>query len=271
MRSLVLATLTLLVVACSSASDPIAGEPGTATPSDTSSNVPLDNAPIAPDAGVDAPAASDAAPVGCGELAGVTRFTCSKDGTTRGKCAAGAAVIETCARGCLREAAPTDDVCLGTSSAFSCSGSYATTKSTSGDHYLTAFGCWVDSAGTSHADSGDNCIPSCLAKAKAAGLCTPADTGPACERRVNWYTADGARFGCLARLKVTNPANGKSVIAVALDYGPSCSVENSVGRAVLDASGRVDDYLFGAPQGASDRSAVHVVEVDPSTPLGPTP
>ena len=61
----------------------------------------------------------------------------------------------------------------------------------------------------------------------------------------------------------------KSVIAVALDYGPSCSVESMVSKAVLDASGRVDLELFGGDQGVSDMANVHVVEVDNSTPLGP--
>jgi hypothetical protein len=94
-------------------------------------------------------------------------------------------------------------------------------------------------------------------------------SGPGCEESVTWYTADAARFGCLARLKITNPANGKSVIAVALDYGPACWVENNVNYPVLDASGRVDRYLFGEDHGAVDRAKIHVVEVDPSTPLGP--
>jgi hypothetical protein len=70
---------------------------------------------------------------------------------------------------------------------------------------------------------------------------------------------------------VTNPANGKSVIAVALDYGPGCSGEQNVDMEVLDASGRVDLELFGGPEGSSDHALVHVVQVDDSTPLGPTP
>jgi len=72
-------------------------------------------------------------------------------------------------------------------------------------------------------------------------------------------------------LRITNPTNGKSVVGVVLDYGPGCSVERSVSKAVLDTSGRIDRELFGSDQGASDRSLVHVIEVDPSTPLGPTP
>ena len=154
---------------------------------------------------------------------------------------------------------------------WTCTGSYGTAKASSGDYYVTAFGCWKDAAGVSHGDAADNCIPTCLAQAKAAGLCLPGDTGKNCEERVTWYTADAARFGCLARLKVTNPANGKSVIAVALDFGPSCtSVEVKVKKEVLDASGRVDRFLFGADQGVLDRSLVHVTEVAASTPLGPT-
>jgi hypothetical protein len=155
---------------------------------------------------------------------------------------------------------------------WSCTGSYGTTKASDGDYYLTAFGCWKDAQGNSHGDAADNCIPSCLAQAKSAGLCHPGDTGKQCEERVTWFTADAARFGCLARVKVTNPANGASVIAVALDFGPSCSsVEAKVKKAVLDASGRVDRALFGSDQGVLDRSLVHVTEVAASTPLGPTP
>jgi hypothetical protein len=154
---------------------------------------------------------------------------------------------------------------------WTCTGSYGTAKASSGDYYVTAFGCWKDAAGVSHGDVGDNCIPTCLAQAKAAGLCLPGDTGKNCEERVTWFTADAARFGCLARLKVTNPANGKSVVAVALDFGPSCtSVEAKVKKEVLDASGRVDRFLFGSDQGVLDRSLVHVTEVAASTPLGPT-
>jgi hypothetical protein len=173
-------------------------------------------------------------------------------------------------------APPTTDAGLGaeasTPEPWTCTGSYGTKKASSGDYYVTAFGCWKDAAGVSHGDVGDNCIPSCLAQAKAAGLCLPGDTGKNCEERVTWFTADAARFGCLARLKVTNPANGKSVVAVALDFGPSCtSVEAKVKKEVLDASGRVDRFLFGADQGVLDRSLVHVTEVAASTPLGPTP
>ncbi len=155
---------------------------------------------------------------------------------------------------------------------WSCTGSYGTTKVSDGDYYLTAFGCWTDAQGVTHGDSGDNCIPSCFAQAKAAGVCLPGETGKQCEERVTWFTADAARFGCLAKLEVTNPTNGKSVIAIALDFGPSCTaVEDKVKKGVLDASGRVDRQLFGADQGFQDHALVHVTEVPASTPLGPVP
>ncbi len=155
---------------------------------------------------------------------------------------------------------------------WSCTGSYGTTKASDGDYFITAFGCWKDAAGVAHGDSGDNCIPSCFAQAKAAGVCLPGETGKQCEERVTWFTADAARFGCLAKLEVTNPTNGKSVIAIALDFGPSCTaVEDKVKKGVLDASGRVDRQLFGADQGFQDHALVHVTEVPASTPLGPVP
>ncbi len=213
----------------------------------------------------------DAPSVGCGPYAGDTSFTCSADGNSRGECVGGAATVQACANGCLREPAGQDAICMGTTDNWSCNGSYGTDRALDGNYDLTSFGCWMDASGTVHTDPGDNCIPSCLSQAQAAGLCDPSADGPTCEQSVNWYTADGARFGCLQRVLITNPANGLSVVAVALDFGPSCSVESMVSKAVLDASGRVDQYLFGGDQGVSDMANVHVVEVDNSTPLGPVP
>ena len=214
---------------------------------------------------------ADAPIVGCGAYAGDTSFTCSADGNSRGECVGGSANVQACANGCLREPAGQDSICMGTTDNWSCNGSYGADRALDGNYDLTSFGCWTDASGTVHTDPGDNCIPSCLSQAQAAGLCDPAADGPTCEQSVNWYTADGARFGCLQRVRITNSANGMSVIAVALDFGPSCSVESMVSKAVLDASGRVDQYLFGGDQGVSDMAAVHVVEVDNSTPLGPVP
>jgi len=207
---------------------------------------------------------------GCGEFTGDTTPTCSKDGNSLGVCASGVANVTPCPNGCLREPSPQASICMGPSPTnFGCSGSYGTVPVDDGNYYLTSFGCYIDANGNVQTDPGDNCIPSCLSKAIQAGLCPAGSQGPDCEEAIDWYTADGARFGCLARVRVTNPANGKAVIAVALDYGPSCSVENGVNHAVLDASGRIDDYLFGGPEGASDMATVHVVQVDDSTPLGP--
>lgn len=213
--------------------------------------------------------AASEAPAGCGEFSGDSIYTCSKDGNSRGKCVDGGRVEEACSRGCLREKLPAYSICMGTTSNWSCTGSYGTTPVDDGDYYLTSFGCWTDSNGGVHTDPYDNCIPTCLDQARNAGLCAQGDSGPQCEEKIDWFTADGARFGCLARLRVTNPANGKSLIAVALDFGPACSGEQKVQHAVLDASGRVDQYLFGGDQGASDKALVHVVQVDDSYPLGP--
>jgi hypothetical protein len=227
--------------------------------------------PTTPSADASSDASADAASADAATCTTAAPFRCADDGASRASCASGIPTVEPCPRGCLRETGSSEDVCMGTTTTWSCPGSYGTTKARNGDYYVTAFGCWKDAQGASHGDGQDNCIPSCLAQAKSAGLCLAGDTGKQCEERVTWYTADAARFGCLARLRVTNPANGKSVIAVALDFGPSCSaVESKVQKAVLDASGRVDRQLFGSDQGVLDRSLVHVVEVAASTPLGPT-
>jgi hypothetical protein len=223
---------------------------------------------VATDAGTtDASTGSDSG-TACEAWMG-TDFTCSPDGNERGMCSSGSPIVETCDRGCLRVSTG-PDVCLGPagSGSVDCGGSWGTTKATDGDYDLTEFGCWVDASGNVHTDPGDNCVPSCLDQARNSGLCNPGDSGPDCEERVTWYTADGGRFGCLARVRITNPSNGKAVIAVALDFGPGCRVERSAGRAIVDASGRVNRYLFGADEGWSDRALIHVVEVDSSTPLG---
>jgi uncharacterized membrane protein YgcG len=155
----------------------------------------------------------------------------------------------------------------GGSDTWSCDGSFGTVKMADGQYYGTAFGCWVDANNDVHQDPGDNCVPSCLAQAKGS-LCAGL-TGPECEEATTWFAADAARFGCLARLKVTNPKNGKSVVVVALDNGPSCKLEKQVSHALLDLSYPTNQYLFGGEQGVSDKALVHVDEVDASTPLGP--
>ncbi len=156
----------------------------------------------------------------------------------------------------------------GGAASWSCDGSFGTTKMADGEYYATAFGCWADAQGNAHQDPGDNCIPSCLPQAKSSGLCAGM-SGPACERATEWFAADAARFGCLARIKVTNPKNGKSVVVVALDNGPSCTLEKKVSHALLDLSYPANFYLFGSEQGVSDKALVHVDEVPSETPLGP--
>lgn len=186
------------------------------------------------------------------------------------RCQTGSLQTQTCSTGCLRPPPQPQAECLGTTPySHSCTALTGTTKSTVGNYYVTAFGCWVDANGTAHNDPSDNCIPACLSQLKSQGICPSSDTGPDCERRLTWYTADADRFGCGNRVRITNPANGRSVVALVIDRGPNCSVENSVSFPVLDASGRVNRQLFNSDQGAVDRSLVHVVEVDRSTPLGP--
>jgi hypothetical protein len=202
----------------------------------------------------------------CGEFEGDASFTCSADGNGRGRCVGGTLDYQACARGCLR-----DDqgggACMGQTADWSCDGVYGTEKLADGDYYVTAFGCWKDANGN-HSDPGDNCVPACLSQAQGEGLCAGL-SGPACERKVNWYAADAGRFGCMARLRVTNPKNGKAVVVVALDFGPSCSMEESVSHGVIDLSYPTNYYLFGEAKGADEEAEVHVVEVDASTPLGP--
>jgi hypothetical protein len=149
-----------------------------------------------------------------------------------------------------------------------CSHGYYTKPATGGVYYATDFGCSVKEDGTHFSDPGDNCIPGCLAQAQQS-ICA-GKSGPACEYAVTWYVADAARLGCMSRVQVTNPANGKSAVMLVLDYGPACRVEDNVSHAVLDMSYRGIMYLFGEEHGAVDRAKVTVTPVPSSTPLGPT-
>jgi hypothetical protein len=210
----------------------------------------------------------DRSVVACGEFAGMTRFTCSKDGYSRGKCVNGAGVIESCARGCLRGKAPADDVCMGTTDNWSCTGIQGTNKALNGDYYITYFGCWVDDQGVHHQDPSDNCLPGCFSQAKSAGVCQSSWTGKVCEEKTVYFTANNGRFGCLQHLRIINPANGRKVIAVVLDGGPACSAEQKIQKAMLDTSAPVFNYLFDSGKTWTTKSPVHVIEVDNSTALG---
>ncbi|WP_394830380.1 septal ring lytic transglycosylase RlpA family protein [Pendulispora rubella] len=153
--------------------------------------------------------------------------------------------------------------------AFSCSGSVGTKVPKDGNYYITAFGCWVDANGKAHGDSGDNCIPACLSQLRSKGICSKNWSGKTCEQKLTWFTADAARYGCGARVKITNKKNGKAAVAVVIDQGPACWVERGVKKAVLDASGRVNRHLFGEDKGAVDRALVHVEVVSSKAKLGP--
>lgn len=85
-----------------------------------------------------------------------------------------------------------------------------------------------------------------------------------------YYLADSWRFGCGARVRITNPQNGASVVAQVIDVGPACWVEERAGGPIIDASPLVARHLFGHPMvGWSDRKIVRAEPVAGDTPLGP--
>ena len=149
-----------------------------------------------------------------------------------------------------------------------CHGVFNTNPSPTGAYYATDFGC---SSNPYFTDPGDTCgSASCIQSAYAEGVCTSGQSKADCQRAVNWYSVGGKSYGCGARLQVTNPANGKSVVVMVLDDGPSCRVENNAGFWVLDVSYPTIMYLFGSEEGWGDHALVHAVVVGSSTPLGPT-
>jgi hypothetical protein len=149
-----------------------------------------------------------------------------------------------------------------------CSGTFNTQPSPTGSYYATDFGCSSDPEFT---DPGDACgSAACISSAFSQGLCSSGESNADCQRAVNWYSIGGASYGCGARLRVENPANGKSVIVLVLDNGPSCTVENEAGYWVLDVSYPTIMYLFGSEEGYSDHALINVSVVSSGTPLGPT-
>ncbi len=138
----------------------------------------------------------------------------------------------------------------------------------SNDIYSTSwFGCYRKSDGTIYKDPGDNCEFACGPK----GHCPASQPGPECEAALRWFSADADRYGCGAKLRLTNCVNGKQVVVVALDRGPNCtSVEKAYGAPVLDMSHDAMVFLFdGKTYGGNDKKRIVVEEVAPSTPLGP--
>jgi hypothetical protein len=194
-------------------------------------------------------------------------FSCAPDGGARGVCDAGQLELQVCDNGCLIQDG--SDVCMGTTSTWSCNGTVGTTKMQNGSYVATAFGCSISANGTPLGDTQDNCIPACLSTLKAQGACTSGMTGKSCEEHINWFSADRNRFGCGNKIRVTNPANGKSAVLMVVDAGPACWVEQEAGTGVLDMSYRATEFLFGGAVGVSEMEKVHVVEVAADTPLGP--
>ncbi|MFO0624917.1 MAG: hypothetical protein U0325_04815 [Polyangiales bacterium] len=99
------------------------------------------------------------------------------------------------------------------------------------------------------------------------------DNGPmACGGTANgtWlYLADSWRFGCGARVKMTNPRNGRWCVAQVADVGPNICVERAAGRPIIDASPAATQEMYGRRAiGWSDRVPVHVERVGNTTPLG---
>ena len=150
---------------------------------------------------------------------------------------------------------------------WSCTGLTSSKKPTDSRYYITSFGCWTDSKGNERGDGDDNCHPACEAEARS--ICGSGKSWGDCERAIRWYAADADRFGCGARLKVTNPKNGKSVIVAAIDRGPNCKIEKGVQHAVLDLSYEASIYLHGEQKSAKEKAAVVVETVGSSTKLGP--
>ena len=85
---------------------------------------------------------------------------------------------------------------------------------------------------------------------------------------MGWYAAGADRFGCGAKLRVTNVSNGKSAVVAVLDRGPACWVEDRVDHWVLDLSMPASLHLFGEQKAVTERGEVTVEEVADSTPLG---
>lgn len=160
-------------------------------------------------------------------------------------------------------------------SSWTCGGTAGTHPSPSGSYYTTTFGCYVDSNGTAHGDPGDNCVPWCMTGAASQGRSAQWDalcggmSGPDCERSVNWYSADADRFGCGARIRVTNSTTGKSAVVAVIDRGPACWVESKVDHWGLDLSHPASQYLFGGQTAITEKAEVIAEEVSTDTPLGP--
>jgi len=147
------------------------------------------------------------------------------------------------------------------------SGNTTTTRPVNSVYSTSWFGCYRNAAGTLVTDPSDNCEFACGNR----GLCAAGLSGPECQAQLKWFSADADRFGCGARIKVTNCVNGRAVVLAALDRGPNCrSAEQAYGAPVIDMSWPAMTYLFeGRTYGGADKKRVVVEVVGASAVLGP--
>lgn len=83
------------------------------------------------------------------------------------------------------------------------------------------------------------------------------------------YIADSWRFGCRAKVRLTNPRTGRWCVAQVADVGPNICVEQAAGKPIIDASPVLTRELYNrSGVGWSDRVVVRAELVDASTPLG---
>ncbi len=83
------------------------------------------------------------------------------------------------------------------------------------------------------------------------------------------YIADSWRFGCGARVKVTNPRTGRWCVTRVADVGPNICVERAARKPIIDGSPAITRELFGmSGVGWSDRVVVRAEVVPSSTALG---
>ncbi len=83
------------------------------------------------------------------------------------------------------------------------------------------------------------------------------------------YMAGSWRFGCGARVRVTNPNSGRWCVTEVADVGPNICVERAARKAIVDVSPVVTRELFNRTGvGWSDRVLVRAEMVPRSTQLG---
>lgn len=170
---------------------------------------------------------------------------------------------------CSAGDSPSGEPSATAASASTCTGLYATVRTSDNTYGASSMGCWTDENGDPKESANADCVPGCLAEVRSAGLCTALETGKVCEQQVTWFVSGAGRYACLSRVRVKNPATGSAVVAVVLDYGPNCSVERRSPQPLFGVSGRVAFQLFGSETVDPATSRVEVSEVPSTTSLGP--